>query len=125
MRLTNAQRQGAAPLLVSDRVDADDMAAGDALGVRAWPARSSTRIPPSRLAAARRAGVEPGTPVVTLATAHPAKFPDAVERATGHAPAASCRASATCSSAKSDARACRATFEAVTDYIAEHAHPSP
>jgi threonine synthase len=25
-------------------------------------------------------------PVVTLATAHPAKFPDAVERATGHRP---------------------------------------
>ena len=30
---------------------------------------------------------EPGVPVVTLATAHPAKFPDAVERATGLRPA--------------------------------------
>jgi len=30
---------------------------------------------------------EPGVPVVTLATAHPAKFPDAVERATGVRPA--------------------------------------
>lgn len=30
---------------------------------------------------------EPGVPVVTLATAHPAKFPDAVERATGRRPA--------------------------------------
>jgi threonine synthase len=29
----------------------------------------------------------PGVPVVTLATAHPAKFPDAVERATGVRPA--------------------------------------
>ena len=29
---------------------------------------------------------EPGTPVVALATAHPAKFPDAVERATGMRP---------------------------------------
>ena len=38
-------------------------------------------------AAARRLGpVTPGTPVVTLATAHPAKFPDAVERATGVRP---------------------------------------
>jgi threonine synthase len=38
-------------------------------------------------AAARALGpVTPGTPVVTLATAHPAKFPDAVERATGIRP---------------------------------------
>ncbi|WP_304617768.1 threonine synthase [Paracoccus sp. (in: a-proteobacteria)] len=31
--------------------------------------------------------LEPGVPMVTLATAHPAKFPDAVERATGLCPA--------------------------------------
>jgi threonine synthase len=38
-------------------------------------------------AAARRLGAgAPGAPVVTLATAHPAKFPDAVERATGRRP---------------------------------------
>jgi threonine synthase len=38
-------------------------------------------------AAARALGpATPGTPVVTLATAHPAKFPDAVERATGLRP---------------------------------------
>ena len=38
-------------------------------------------------AAARALGATtPGTPVVTLATAHPAKFPDAVERATGVRP---------------------------------------
>ncbi len=37
--------------------------------------------------AARRAlGPTPATPVVALATAHPAKFPDAVERATGVRP---------------------------------------
>ena len=29
---------------------------------------------------------DPAVPMVTLATAHPAKFPDAVERATGHRP---------------------------------------
>jgi threonine synthase len=40
------------------------------------------------LAAARaRAPVDPAIPVVTLATAHPAKFPDAVARATGIRPA--------------------------------------
>ncbi len=37
------------------------------------------------LAAARRHR-QPGVPIVTLATAHPAKFPDAVERATGVRP---------------------------------------
>ena len=39
-------------------------------------------------AAAMLTGLDgPGHPVVTMATAHPAKFPDAVERATGHRPA--------------------------------------
>jgi threonine synthase len=38
--------------------------------------------------AAARAALkrDPGTPVIALATAHPAKFPDAVERATGERP---------------------------------------
>ena len=40
------------------------------------------------LAAARRTlAAAPATPVVALGTAHPAKFPDAVERATGVRPA--------------------------------------
>ncbi len=38
-------------------------------------------------AARERAARDPGTPVVVLGTAHPAKFPDAVERATGQRPA--------------------------------------
>jgi threonine synthase len=37
--------------------------------------------------AARRSKLGAGTPIVTLATAHPAKFPDAVEAAMGHRPA--------------------------------------
>jgi threonine synthase len=37
-------------------------------------------------AASRLGGATPDVPVVTLATAHPAKFPDAVERATGVRP---------------------------------------
>ena len=39
------------------------------------------------VAASRLGGATPDVPVVTLATAHPAKFPDAVERATGVRPA--------------------------------------
>jgi threonine synthase len=38
-------------------------------------------------AVAEKDTAEPGTPIVVLATAHPAKFPDAVERATGIRPA--------------------------------------
>ena len=37
--------------------------------------------------AVARQHVEPGVPMVTLATAHPAKFPDAVEAAIGIRPA--------------------------------------
>lgn len=45
------------------------------------------------LAAAREKPASSGVPVVTLATAHPAKFPDAVERATGQRPALPARLS--------------------------------
>ena len=36
--------------------------------------------------AAGRAWAEPGVPMVAMATAHPAKFPDAMEQATGIRP---------------------------------------
>ncbi len=39
------------------------------------------------IAAARAVACPGGVPVVAMATAHPAKFPDAIERATGHRPA--------------------------------------
>jgi threonine synthase len=39
------------------------------------------------IAAARARRPAGGAPVIALATAHPAKFPDAVERATGIRPA--------------------------------------
>jgi threonine synthase len=38
------------------------------------------------VAAAERSRLDPGLPIVSLATAHPAKFPDAVERAVGFRP---------------------------------------
>lgn len=85
MRLTNAQQEGAAQLFTSERVDADAMSS--AMG---WAcAQAGQVIDPHTaigLAAARRAELPAGVPMVTLATAHPAKFPDAVERATGVRP---------------------------------------
>lgn len=49
------------------------------------PARacSSTRTPRAGIGVAESTTGDPSVPVVTLATAHPAKFPDAVEAATG------------------------------------------
>jgi threonine synthase len=85
LTLTNAQRDGAATLFSSARIDADDMA----LAMR-WACEQAGEVldPHSAvgLAAARAAALDPSVPVVTLATAHPAKFRDAVERATGVRP---------------------------------------
>jgi threonine synthase len=86
MQLTNAQREGAAALFSSARADADDMARA----LRwAWDAAGELLDPHTAIGlhAAQVTGIEPAVPVVTLATAHPAKFRDAVERATGHRPA--------------------------------------
>ena len=71
---------GARPLFSSARADADDMA----LAMRWAYERAGEIVDPHTaigLAAARSAGLD--VPVVTLATAHPAKFRDVVERATG------------------------------------------
>ncbi|MFM6852565.1 MAG: threonine synthase, partial [Sphingopyxis sp.] len=86
MQLTNAQRQGAAGLFTSARVDGDAMAAS----LRwAWDSAGQIIDPHTAvaLAAARADDLDPAIPMVTLATAHPAKFRDAVERATGRRPA--------------------------------------
>ena len=84
MRLTPAQRDHADLHLRADRVDADDTM----IAMR-WASEAAGEVIDPHtgvaLAAARRAGL--AGPVVALATAHPAKFPDAVERATGIRPA--------------------------------------
>ena len=49
--------------------------------------RSAYRGRGRRRACARSAEADRATPIIALATAHPAKFPDAVERATGIRPA--------------------------------------
>ncbi len=86
MRLTNAQREGAARLFTSARVEADGMA--DAMRW-AWEHAGQIIDPHTAvgLAAARVDDGDASIPMVTLATAHPAKFRDAVERATGRRPA--------------------------------------
>jgi threonine synthase len=80
-----AMRDEAAALFSSARIDADQMA----LAMR-WACQQAGQVidPHSAigLAAARSADLPSDIPVVTLATAHPAKFRDAVERGTGQRP---------------------------------------
>ena len=85
MQLSNMQREGAAALFSSARADASDMAGAIRWG---WETCGELIDPHTAcgLFAARAAGIDPAIPVVTLATAHPAKFRDAVERATGQRP---------------------------------------
>ncbi|TMM48960.1 threonine synthase [Qipengyuania marisflavi] len=86
MQLTNAQRDGMAALFTSARADDADMA-----HAMRWAQENCCQILDPHTAiglhAALASDVPPDVPVVTLATAHPAKFPDAVERATGARPA--------------------------------------
>ena len=49
-------------------------------------ATSRTRTPPSASPPPGRCPLARGVPVVAVATAHPAKFPEAMERATGLRP---------------------------------------
>ena len=86
MQLEPAMRDQAAALFTSHRVDPDDMA----LAMRWAQDKTGHVIDPHSaigLSAAQNADLDPAVPVVTLATDHPAKFPDAVERATGVRPA--------------------------------------
>lgn len=120
MRLSNAQSQGAAALFTSDRVDFDDMA----LAMRWAHERAGQVIDPHTaigLAAARR--FEGDVPMVTLATAHPAKFGDAVERAIGLRPPLPSRLGDLFEREERLATL-PATFEAVTGYIADRATPA-
>ncbi len=85
MRLSNLQRQGAAALFASARVDEDETAQSMR---RAYEDYAEVIDPHTAIGlhAARTAEMPVDVPVVTLATAHPAKFVHAVERATGIRP---------------------------------------
>jgi threonine synthase len=122
MRLTNAQREGAAGLFSSARIDEVGMSQ-----TMRWAYEKAGQVidPHSAigLAAAREvAGLSSDIPIVTLATAHPAKFRDAVERATGVRPALPGRVGDLFGRAERF-DVLPATFEAITAYVAERATP--
>ena len=122
MRLTNAQREGAAALLTSARADANDMARAMAW---AWQECGEIIDPHTAIGlhAARAAELPRKVPVVTLATAHPAKFPDAVERATGQRPPLPSRVGDLFDREERYAQL-PGDYQAIADYVAEHATPS-
>ena len=121
MQLSNAQREGAGKLFSSARADADDMARASRW---AWESCGELLDPHTAIGlhAARASGIDPAIPVVTLATAHPAKFPDAVERATGQRPPLPARVGdlfereERCTALPGD-------YAAVAEYVAAHATP--
>ncbi|MDB5714291.1 MAG: threonine synthase [Sphingomonadales bacterium] len=85
MTIPEKMLSGARGLFSSARVDGDSMA----LAMRWAHDRAGHLLDPHTsvgLAAARATDLPADVPIVTLATAHPAKFPDAVERATGIRP---------------------------------------
>ena len=109
-------------LFTSARIDPDGMA----MAMRWANERGGQVIDPHTaigLGAARAADLG-DVPVVTLATAHPAKFRDAVERATGVRPALPSRIG-TLFDREEHYDTLPGTKEAVAAYVAERATPTP
>ncbi|MEO0031903.1 MAG: hypothetical protein RIS94_1661, partial [Pseudomonadota bacterium] len=122
MQLTNAQRENAAALFTSARADAADMAhamrwAHEACGEVLDP-HTAIGLHAARIAE----GIPAGVPVVTLATAHPAKFVDAVERATGVRPPLPARVGDLFEREEACTRL-PGTYEAVAAFVTERATP--
>ena len=113
---------GSKDLFVSARIDADGMS-----DVMRWAhERTDQVLDPHTaigLAAARNAGLPADVPVVTLATAHPAKFRDAVERATGVRPHLPARMG-NLFEREERFDTLPATKEAIAAYVAERATPA-
>ena len=89
MHLTNAQAEGAAALFASQSVDQIETARAVQ---QAYQGAQQIIDPHTAVglgaahALVAAGAIDPVVPIVTLATAHPAKFPDAVERAIGVRP---------------------------------------
>jgi threonine synthase len=122
LHLTNAQRDGAAALFSSARADPDQMIAAQRW---AYEACGEVIDPHTAIAlhAARAATDLPvDVPVVALATAHPAKFGEAVEYAIGVQPALPARMGDLFSREERCDRL-PGTYDAVRDYVTARATP--
>lgn len=112
----------ARPLFSSARVDPNDMA----LAMRRASEKSGELVDPHTaigLSAAYGSDLSLDIPVVTLATAHPAKFRDAVERATGTRPSLPARIGSLFER-EERCDTLPATADAVRDYVSARAIPT-
>jgi len=122
MQLTNAQREGAAALFTSARADAEQTAAAMRW---AWENCGEVIDPHTAIGlhAALDTPLPQGVPMVTLATAHPAKFGPAVQKAIGQTPALPSRiGDLFVREERYDEL--DGTYEAVATYVAERAAES-
>ena len=122
MAIPENARASLSGLFESARIDADGMA----MAMRRAADGSAQVVDPHTaigLAAAHAADLPAGVPVVTLATAHPAKFRDAVERATGFRPALPQRL-AGLFDREERCTALPATADAIKAFITDHGTPS-
>ena len=123
MQLTNSQREGAAKLFTSARADQDETARA-----LQWAYRNAGQVIDPHTGVGLHAalvaeGITPGTPIVTLATAHPAKFRDAVERAVGVRPSLAPRVGDLFGREEAFVEL-PGDYEASRDFVLEHATPS-
>ena len=122
MTIPDDMMAAARPLFSSARIDADGMS----MAMR-WAAdRGGQLIDPHSaigLAAARTAHGLDDVPMVTLATAHPSKFRDAVERATGVRASLPARIG-TLFDREERYASLPGTVDAVREYVAERATPA-
>ncbi len=111
--------RGGTSLFRSARIDPDAMA----MALRWAREEAGELIDPHTaigLAAARAADLPAETPVVTLATAHPAKFGDAVERAAGERPRLPARLGGLMER-EERFQTIAGDYQAFADYVAAHA----
>ena len=117
----SADMRKRAAFFASARADADEMA-----GAMRWAHEKCGEVidPHTAIAlhAARVADIPADVPVVTLATAHPAKFRDAVERATGIRPFLPARIGSLFER-EERFETLPGTYDAVRDYIFANAAP--
>ena len=118
MQLTKAQRDGA-NLFTSARADETDTAQAIRQAYDQW----GQIVDPHTaigLHAAKSVAIDPAIPVVTLATAHPGKFRDPVERATGLRPGLPARVGDLFAREEHYVEL-PGDYDAVRDHILEHA----
>ena len=122
MKLSDDMLASIRKIFISHRIDPDDMA----MATRWAQEEAGQVIDPHTaigLSAAHKADIDPAVPIITLATAHPAKFRDAVERACGVRPALPRRIGDLFDREESYTKL-PGDYDSVREFITTHARPA-